>query len=91
MKKKLSVQRRKRTSAVSACEKWLYEDSFPVDGGNFEDAGRVSGRIKTVLKETGIKNDVVRMAAVIAYESEINIVILCPTEDDPTPRAARAC
>jgi serine/threonine-protein kinase RsbT len=59
---------------VSACKKSLYEDSFPVDGGNFEDAGQVSGRIKTILKEMGIENDVVRMAAVIAYESEINIV-----------------
>ncbi|MBN2437692.1 MAG: anti-sigma regulatory factor [Deltaproteobacteria bacterium] len=52
----------------------MYEDSFPVDGGNFEDAGRVSGKIKTILKEMGIEKDVVRMAAVIAYESEINIV-----------------
>jgi anti-sigma regulatory factor (Ser/Thr protein kinase) len=60
--------------AVSACEKWLYENSFPVDGGNFDDAGQVSGRIKTILKEMGIENDVVRMAAVITYESEINIV-----------------
>jgi serine/threonine-protein kinase RsbT len=74
MKKGLSVPHRKWMDAVSACEKWPYENSFPVDGGNFDDAGRVSGRIKTILKEMGIENDVVRMAAVITYESEINIV-----------------
>jgi serine/threonine-protein kinase RsbT len=60
--------------ALSACEKWLYENSFSVDGGNFDDAGRVSGRIKTLLREMGIENDVVRMAAIITYESEIKIV-----------------
>jgi anti-sigma regulatory factor (Ser/Thr protein kinase) len=74
MKKGLSVPYRKWMGAVSVCERWLYENSFPVDGGNFDDAGQVSGRIKTILKEMGIEHDVVRMAAVITYESEINIV-----------------
>ena len=60
--------------AVSVCEKRLYESSFPVAEGNFDDAGRVSGKIKTILREMGIGNDVVRMAAIITYESEINIV-----------------
>jgi serine/threonine-protein kinase RsbT len=60
--------------AVSVCEPLPYENSFPVTGGNFDDAGRVSGRIKTILKGMGVRNDVVRMAAIIAYESEINIV-----------------
>ena len=59
---------------VCICEKQPYENSFTVAGGNFEDAGRVSGKIKTILKEMGIPKDVVRMAAVITYESEINIV-----------------
>ena len=59
---------------MSACEKKVYENSFPVDGGNFDDAGRVSGRIKTILKYMCIEKNVVRMAAIITYESEINIV-----------------
>ena len=59
---------------MSVCNKLLCENSFPVDGGNFDDAGRVSGRIKAILKDMGIESNVVRMAAVIAYESEINIV-----------------
>ena len=60
--------------AVSVCKQLLYEDSFPVTGGNFDEAGRVSGKIKTILKGMGIHHDVVRMAAVITYESESNIV-----------------
>lgn len=59
---------------MSVCKQLLYEDSFPVTGGNFDEAGRVSGKIKTILKGMGIHHDVVRMAAVITYESEINIV-----------------
>jgi serine/threonine-protein kinase RsbT len=74
MKRGSSVPHRRWVGVVSACEKSLYESSFSVDGGNFDDAGRVSGRIKTLLKEMGIESDVVRMAAVITYESEINIV-----------------
>ena len=59
---------------VSICENRPYENSFFIAGGNFEEAGRVSGKIKTILKEMGIQKNVVRMAAVITYESEINIV-----------------
>jgi serine/threonine-protein kinase RsbT len=59
---------------VSICEKWLFEESFTVAGGNFDDAGWVSGRIKTVLKEMGFERDVIRRAAVVTYEAEINMV-----------------
>ncbi len=61
-------------SPVSICEKWLHKESFPVDGGNFDDAGLVSGRIKTILKDLGLANDVVRRVALVTYESEINMV-----------------
>ena len=61
-------------AAVSICENRSHEDSFPVDGGNFDKAGGVSGKIKSTLREMGIGNDVVRRAAIITYESEINIV-----------------
>ena len=52
----------------------LYEGSFTVVGGDFGCAGEVSGNIKAILKRMGISNDLVRKAALVAYESEINIV-----------------
>ncbi|MDX9821544.1 MAG: hypothetical protein RBT20_06395 [Syntrophales bacterium] len=52
----------------------MYEDSFVVEGGNFDNAGRVSSHIKSILKKIGLASDVVRRAALVAYESEINIV-----------------
>ena len=55
-------------------EKPLYEGSFTVVGGNFDNAGSVSSSIKTILKQIGMASDVVRKAALVAYESEINIV-----------------
>ncbi len=55
-------------------EKPLYEGSFTVAGGNFDSAGEVSGNIKAILKRMGIPSDLVRKAALVAYESEINIV-----------------
>jgi serine/threonine-protein kinase RsbT len=52
----------------------LYEGSFTVLGGNFDHAGEAAGNIKTILKRIGIPSDLVRKAALVAYESEINIV-----------------
>jgi anti-sigma regulatory factor (Ser/Thr protein kinase) len=55
-------------------EKPLYEGSFTVVGGNFDNAGEVSSNIKTILKQIGLPKDVIRKVALVAYESEINIV-----------------
>jgi anti-sigma regulatory factor (Ser/Thr protein kinase) len=55
-------------------EKPLYDGSFTITGGNFDNAGEVSSNIKTILKKIGLSSDIVRKAALVAYESEINIV-----------------
>ncbi|HOJ52354.1 MAG TPA: hypothetical protein PLT64_08135 [Syntrophales bacterium] len=52
----------------------IYQDSFPVEGGNFETAGQVSGRIKAILKNLNLPKEIIRRATLVAYESEINIV-----------------
>jgi len=55
-------------------EKPLYDGSFTITGGIFDNAGKVSSNIKTILKQIGLSKNVVRKAALVAYESEINIV-----------------
>ena len=55
-------------------ENTLNKYSFDVEGGNFNAAGSVSMRIKSILKEKGLPNDVVRKSAIVCYEAEINIV-----------------
>jgi len=52
----------------------LYEGSFAVIGGNFDNAGEVSSGIKAILKRMGLPSDVIRKVSLVAYESEINIV-----------------
>lgn len=55
-------------------EKPLYQNNFPVAGGDFDKAGQVSSRVKAILKRMGFASDVIRRAAIVSYESEINIV-----------------
>jgi len=55
-------------------EKPLYEGCLTLVGGNFDNAGEVSGSVKTILKQMGYSTNVVRKAALVTYESEINIV-----------------
>jgi len=52
----------------------LYSGTFHIEGGNFNSAGMVSTSIKSILKELGIPGDIVRRAAIVSYEAEINVV-----------------
>lgn len=51
-----------------------FEEMFTIEGGNFNRAGEVASRIKVILKGMGLPDELVRRAALVAYESEINIV-----------------
>ena len=59
---------------VNVSENNVTKYSFDVEGGNFDSAGTVSTRIKSILKENGLPSDVVRRSAIVSYEAEINIV-----------------
>ncbi len=52
----------------------LYSESFHIEGGNFNSAGIVSTSIKSILKKLGIPGEIVRKAAIVSYEAEINVV-----------------
>jgi serine/threonine-protein kinase RsbT len=52
----------------------LYSGSFHIEGGNFNFAGIVSTNIKSILKKLGIPGEIVRKAAIVSYEAEINVV-----------------
>jgi serine/threonine-protein kinase RsbT len=49
------------------------EYSFPVEGKTFRNAGHVSTQVKALLKKMNLSKQVVRRAAVVTYEAEINI------------------
>ncbi len=50
-------------------------ETFSITGGDFHHAGQVSTQIKEILKELGIDPNIVRRAAIVAYEAEMNVVM----------------
>ena len=48
---------------------------YPVEGGDFIEAGEASSKMKMTLKKLGLPSDVIRKAAICMYEGEINMVI----------------
>ena len=48
---------------------------FQIDGTDFSVAGLASSNFKKVLKQLGIKPEIIRRAAICMYEGEINTVI----------------
>jgi len=48
---------------------------FDVDGSDFTSAGQASVQVKTILRQLGLPNDVIRRVSIAMYEGEINMVI----------------
>lgn len=51
-----------------------YENSFEVQGGNFQEAGDISVHIKRIMQNLGLPREILRRVAIAVYESEINII-----------------
>lgn len=51
------------------------EGCFQLVGGDFTDAGAASSELKTVLTGCGVPLEIVRRAAIAAFEAEMNIII----------------
>jgi len=49
--------------------------SFNVEGRDFKASGEASNRIKRTLEHVGLDWNVIRRAAVVLYEAEMNIVV----------------
>jgi serine/threonine-protein kinase RsbT len=49
---------------------WEYE----IEGKDFRNAGKVSSKVKEIMKELGFDPDFVRGVAVASYEAEMNVV-----------------
>ncbi|MDA8090147.1 MAG: ATP-binding protein [Nitrospiraceae bacterium] len=48
---------------------------FPLNGGDFSDAGAGSKRLREELAALGVPAQVIRRAAICAFEAEINVII----------------
>jgi len=52
----------------------IYETSFHVEGGAYDNAGEVSTQVKAILKGMRISEEVVRRVSIVVYEAEMNLV-----------------
>lgn len=50
-------------------------EKFSVVADNFASAGKVSSKVKDILKQLGVSNDKLRKISVACYEAEINMII----------------
>ncbi|MGI6587506.1 MAG: ATP-binding protein [Peptococcia bacterium] len=49
--------------------------AFPIEPGNFKDAGEASSKIKSRLLQLGFPGTLIRRVAIATYEAEMNLVI----------------
>ncbi len=56
-------------------EEIVFEQQFPVKGGDFSHAGQVSCKIKNLLLELGMGTEIVLRAAIVSYEAEMNVIM----------------
>jgi len=52
-----------------------YLHLFRIQGQDFQNAGKASTGLKTILTQIGIDADIIRRAAIAAYEAEMNVVM----------------
>jgi len=52
-----------------------YRERFTIEGRNLQAAGEVSSKIRDLLKDIGLPHDIVRRAAIVSYEAEMNCVM----------------
>jgi anti-sigma regulatory factor (Ser/Thr protein kinase) len=56
-------------------EEILYNQSFQIRGRDFVNGGSVSVQIKRILKELGVKPEVVYKVSICCYEAEMNVIM----------------
>ncbi len=56
-------------------DKPYFRQTFEIIGGDFINAGEVSSKIKKILREIGVPNNIIRRAAIVTYEAEMNVVL----------------
>jgi len=63
------------STAPPGHEDLLLSHEFPIEGGNFANAGVVSTEVKSILKKIGLDPKLVRRVAISTFEGEMNVVM----------------
>jgi len=62
-------------------EQAMLTESFRITGGDFEHGGEVAARIKAILKELGIRPDLIRRLSIANFEAEMNVIMYANEAD----------
>lgn len=62
-------------SSLAAAAPPLYAERFTIRGGDFERGGEVAAHIKSVLKELGVRPDLIRRLSIANFEAEMNVIM----------------
>ena len=52
----------------------LLHKMFHIEGGDFTNAGSISGQVKTILIKAGFPNKIIRRISIAAFEAEMNVI-----------------
>ncbi|MBI5533494.1 MAG: anti-sigma regulatory factor [Deltaproteobacteria bacterium] len=56
-------------------EEILYSETFRIHGNDFEHGGEVAAAVKSVMKQLGIRSDVIRRLSIANFECEMNVIM----------------
>jgi serine/threonine-protein kinase RsbT len=62
-------------------EEILYTESFKIRGNDFEHGGEVAAAVKAVMRQLGIRPDVIRRLSIANFECEMNVVMYAQEAD----------
>jgi len=56
-------------------EEALFCEKYTIMGSDFERGGEVASKVKAILKDLGIRPDVVRRLSIANFEAEMNVIM----------------
>lgn len=56
-------------------EEILYSETFAIRGNDFERGGEIAAQVKAVMKQLGIRSEVVRRLSIANFEAEMNVIM----------------
>ena len=68
-------------SSAAAAPQSLYAERFQIRGGDYEHGGEVAARIKTILKELGVRPELIRRLSIANFEAEMNVIMYAEEAD----------
>jgi serine/threonine-protein kinase RsbT len=54
--------------------KILFHKVFHIEGGDFTNAGSISGQVKKILREAGLSSKIIRRISIATFEAEMNVI-----------------